>query len=109
MDELINGLFAIITIATGLYALSKLPKRIDYRKLWMQLKANFFKMTTVVLLLYSAWLSLVHYNYKKDFDKRTNELFRSMESLDSCELKNENLAAQIDSMTSGVTVSLIKE
>jgi disulfide bond formation protein DsbB len=99
MFQILGALLTLISIATFIYALSHGPTKIDYKKLGTQLKTNFFKITTIVLFLYGAWLSIVHSNYKVDADKYHKDMRRMWWELDTCRMENRQLTARIDSLT----------
>jgi hypothetical protein len=99
MEEgILNGLLFLISVATFLYALSLLPKRIDYGKIRDLLKRYFFKVAAVVLLLYSVGLTWMHEKGKEEDRENRDALYTTMDSLDSCRKESNTLRARIDSL-----------
>ena len=97
---IIKAIIGLLTVILGLYALSTLPKdkQIDYKASWAWLKKNVFKVLTIGLILYAAYLNILYANAKKDNRMFYEDLYGKLDEVDSLNKVNKELLQEIDSL-----------
>ena len=99
MESVIEAIFFLLTVISGLYALSLLPKKVDYKKVYESIKRNFLKVLTGVLLLYSLYLNILYSNSNKENAKLREEYYETRHLLDSNKTTIYLLNEKVDSLT----------
>src|SRR5690242_17979489 len=99
---LIKPILILISIIIGLYLLGSVPKSskgIDYRKIITFVKTNPFKLITVIVVLYAAYVTLLYNNTASDLMEHREEYYTTLEEADQCKAENERLTNRVDSLT----------
>jgi hypothetical protein len=99
---IVKAILILISVIVGLYILSLPPKQakgIDYGKIIELIKKNPFKLIAVMLLLYSAYITLLYNNKKASDRKDREEYYSALDEAAKCRIENGRLTEKADSLT----------